>query len=78
MTPDDSVGGRVASVNPTLRFVVMDFPFRKMPALEQRLNIYRNGQKIGEVKVTGPSLDTTIAGDIITGEAQIGDEVRED
>lgn len=78
MLLDDSAGGRVASVNPTLRFVVMDFPLRKMPALEQRLNVYRNGQKIGEVKVTGPSLDTTIAGDIITGEAQIGDEVRED
>lgn len=75
---DDSVGGRVASVNPTLRFVVMDFPLRRMPALEQRLNVYRNSQKVGEVKVTGPSLDTTIAGDIITGEAQIGDEVRED
>jgi hypothetical protein len=46
--------------------------------LEQRLNVYRNGQKVGEVKVTGPALDTTIAGDIVAGEAQLGDEVRED
>lgn len=75
---DNSVGGKVASVNPTLRFIVMDFPLRRMPAFEQRLNVYRGGQKVGEVKVTGPSLDTTIAGDIIMGEAQIGDEVRED
>jgi hypothetical protein len=75
---DSSLGGKVASVNPTLRFVVMDFPLRRMPALEQRLNVYRGGQKVGEVKVTGPTLESTIAGDMIAGEAQIGDEVRED
>jgi hypothetical protein len=76
--PDDSGSGKVASVNPTLRFVVMDFPLQRMPALDQRLNVYRSGQKVGEVKVTGPSLDTTIAGDILTGEAQIGDVVSAD
>jgi tetratricopeptide (TPR) repeat protein len=75
---DDHVRGKVASVNANLRFVVMDFPLRKMPALDQRLNVYRNAQKVGEVKVTGPALDTTIAGDITAGEAQLGDEVRED
>jgi len=30
------------------------------------------------VKVTGPARDTTIAGDITTGAAQAGDEVRDD
>jgi hypothetical protein len=75
---DDSLTGKVASVNPTLRFVVLDFPLRRMPALDQRLNIYRGGQKVGEVKVTGPSLNTTIAGDLLSGDAQIGDEVSED
>ena len=46
--------------------------------VDQRLNIYHNGQKIGEVKVTGPTRDTTIAGDIIAGEANVGDEARDD
>ena len=78
VTLDEAVLGTVVSVNPTLRFLVMDFPVRKLPVLEQRLNVYRNGQKVGEVKVTGPGRDTTIAGDIIVGEAQVGDEVRED
>lgn len=78
LAPDEFLLGKVASVHPTLRFVVMDFPVRKMPALGQRLNLYRDGQKVGEVKVSGPALDTTIAGDIVAGEAQIGDEVRED
>src|SRR2546426_8913267 len=74
----EAVLGTVVSVNPALRFLCMDFPIRKLPVLEQRLNVYRNGQKVGEVKVTGPGRDTTIAGDIMAGEAQVGDEVRED
>ena len=78
VTLDEAVLGTVVSVNPALRFLVMDFPVRKLPVLEQRLNVYRNGQKVGEVKVTGPGRDTTIAGDIMVGEAQVGDEVRED
>lgn len=75
---DEKSWGRVASVNPSLRFVVMDFPLRRMPELDQRLNVYRSSQKVGEVKVTGPVMGTTIAGDIVAGEAQLGDEVRED
>ena len=78
VTLDTAVLGSVVSVNPALRFLVMDFPIRKLPVLDQRLNVYRNGQKIGEVKVTGPGRDTTIAGDIMAGEVQVGDEVRED
>jgi len=78
VTLDEAVLGTVVSVNPALRFLVMDFPVRKLPVLEQRLNVYRNGQKVGEVKVTGPGRDTTIAGDIMVGQVQVGDEVRED
>ena len=78
VTPDEGLFGKVVSVNPVLRFVVMDFPVFRMPVVDQRLNIYRNGQKVGEIKVTGPSLETTIAGDLAAGEAQVGDEVRED
>jgi len=77
VTADGGLSGRIVSVNSVLRFVVIDFPLLKMPALEQRLSVYRQGQKVGEVKITGPMQDTTIAGDITTGEAQWGDEVRE-
>ena len=75
---DERVLGKVIVANPQLRFVVMDFPLRRTPALEQRLNVYRDGQKVGEVKVSGPARDTTIAGDVMVGEARVGDEVRED
>jgi len=75
---DERVQGKVIHANPQLRFVVMDFPLRRMPALEQRLNVYRENQKVGEVKVSGPTRDTTIAGDVMVGEARVDDEVRED
>lgn len=76
VTLDETLFGRVVRMDPALRFVVMDFPVLKVPAIDQRLNVYRNGQKVGEVKVTGPTQDTVIAGDITKGEAQVGDEVR--
>ena len=78
VTPDEGVSGKVVLVNPLLRFVIMDFPLRRLPSVEQRMNVYHQGQKIGEVKVTGPMRDTTIAGDIMFGQAQVGDEVRDD
>ena len=70
--------GRVASVHTTLRFVILDFPFHPMPQVERRLFIYRKQQKVGVVKVTGPSHGRTIAADIIEGEANPGDQVRPD
>jgi hypothetical protein len=72
------VEGRVTLFNPTLRYVVMDFPLRQMPALEQRLSVYREGQRVGEVRISGPIRDTTVAGDVMVGEARVGDEVREE
>jgi hypothetical protein len=75
---DDRVEGRVTLFNPLLRYVVMDFPLRGMPALEQRLGVYRDGQRVGEVKISGPVRDTTVAGDVMVGEARVGDEVREE
>lgn len=78
MTPDLALQGRVAMVNSQARTVVLSFPLGWLPALERRLNVYRQGIKVGEVKVTGPQMDTNIAADLIAGEAAVGDEVRED
>src|SRR5437868_14106153 len=77
VTPGHLTTGRVASVNPAGRFVILTFPLGTMPAAERRLNIYRAGLKVGEVKVSGPPLDINIAADILAGECQVGDEVRE-
>jgi hypothetical protein len=75
---DEGVHGRVVLVNPVLRYVVMEFPAFKLPAIGQKLMLYRQGQKVGEVKATGPSRDSTMAGDLTAGGAQVGDEVREE
>jgi hypothetical protein len=77
VTPAAQVQGRVASVNPKARYVVLSFPIGALPALEQRMQVYRSGLKVGEIKITGPHRDFNIAADILTGECQVGDEVRE-
>src|SRR5881227_1617679 len=77
VTPGHATTGRVSSVNAPGRFVVLTFPLGTMPASEKRLNVYRAGLKVGEIKVTGPPLDINIVADILAGDCQAGDEVRE-
>ncbi len=76
VTPATSSAGKVILVNPSIRYVVLNFPVGKMPAVEQRLGIYRSGSKVGEIKVTGPQREANIVADIVAGEAQVGDEAR--
>ena len=78
VTPGHSTTGRVAAVNSGGHFVVLTFPLGTMPALEKRLNVYRAGLKVGEVKVSGPQLDINIDADVTAGECRVGDEVREE
>jgi len=75
-TLTDPLAGRVALVNPALKIVVLDYGLNRLPASDQRLGVYRQGQKVGEVQVSGPAEDGVIAGILLSGEAQIGDEVR--
>lgn len=77
VTPDNSLTARVVSYNSAGRFVVLDFPVSQMPKLEQDLFLYRNGMKVGGVRITGPQRDNNIVADLVTGEAQVGDEVRD-
>jgi hypothetical protein len=75
-TPGNALVGKVALVNATGRFVVLNFPLGKMAQVDQRLNLYRNGAKVGEVKVSGPQREANIVADLVAGEAEIGDEAR--
>ena len=74
--PGNALVGKVALVNGTARFVVLNFPLGKMAAAEQHLNLYRRGSKVGEVKVTGPQRGDNVVADLVAGEAEIGDEAR--
>jgi hypothetical protein len=76
VTPDNLLVGKIAKVNMEGRFVVLTFPIGRLPTLEQRLSVYHQGLKCGEVRVTGPQLDDNVVGDLVIGDAQPGDEVR--
>lgn len=77
VTPEDAVVGKVALVNNDGRFVVLTFPIGHMPSADQRLNVYRQGLKTGELKVSSDRLDVNVLADIVTGDAKMGDEVRD-
>jgi hypothetical protein len=77
VTAESGLHGKVIKMNPEGRFVILNFPIGHMPALEQRMNVYRRGLKVGEIKITGPQMDDDIVGDLVNGEALPGDEVRD-
>ena len=76
VAPSIDLIGRVTSVDAKSRFVVIAYPASSVPEKEQRLNVYREGRKVGELKVTGPRQDNITAADILAGEVFVGDEAR--
>jgi len=80
VTPDNSLTARVSRYDDVARCVVLTFPVGQMPKLGQTLFLYCNGLKVAEVKVTDRpdlQLDNNIVADLIAGDAQVGDEVRD-
>lgn len=77
VTPGDSLAGKVAACNAAGRFVVLNYPTAQMPPADQILFLYRAGLKVAEIRITGPQIDDNTVADIVSGEAQVGDEVRE-
>lgn len=78
VTPGGAVPGKVVSVNPTAKFVVLSFPIGGLPPVDRRVSVYRQGLKVGELKITGPHRDNNTVADIVAGECRVGDEVKED
>jgi hypothetical protein len=77
VTPENGLVGKVEMVNQNARYVVLSFPIGHLPAMEQRLNVYRSGLKVGEVKVSGPQIEDNVVADIVEGDSVPGDEVRD-
>jgi hypothetical protein len=78
VTPSGVVYGRVTLVNVNARYVVVTYPVGIVPEVGRRLNVYRKGLKVAELRITGPQRDVNTVGDIQKGECQVGDEVRPD
>ena len=76
VTPETALVGKVALFDANGRYVVLNFPIGQIAAVDQRLNVYRRGLKVGEVKVTGPQRENNIVADVVAGEAAVGDEAR--
>jgi hypothetical protein len=76
VTPDEGVAGHVTMVNDKLRFVVLTFPLGQIPDAGNRMNIFRNGVIVGEVKISREHRDDNTIADIVYGDARTGDEVR--
>ena len=77
VTPDVSLTAKVISVNTMGRFVVMNFPSGQLPRLQSTVFLYRAGLKVAEVKITGPQDGDNTVGDVVSGEANAGDNVRD-
>jgi hypothetical protein len=77
VTPDNSLKAKVAAYNSVGRFVVLSISAGTMPKTDQTLFLYRNGLKVSELKVTGPQNENNTVADVVTGDAQVGDEVRD-
>src|SRR5258708_1032586 len=69
-TPSILLVGKVVQVNHSAQFVVLNFPIGRFPSLEQRLNLYRNGARVGEVKVSSWRYDDNVVADIVAGDSQ--------
>src|ERR1051326_8147118 len=76
VTPENALVGKVKRVNPAARFVVLSFPIGQLPAPDQQFGVYRRGLKVGEIKITTQQLNEYIVADILEGDAEEGDEVR--
>lgn len=77
VTPGGTLPGRVALVNAHAGYVVLTFPLGSAPTTDKKLNVYRAGLKMAEIKITSQRRDNAIIADIVTGECQAGDEVKE-
>jgi hypothetical protein len=63
-------------VNMEGRFVVLSFPPGPVPQPGQRLDVNHAGLKIGVLQVTGPQREYDTVGDLVEGQANVGDEAR--
>ena len=74
--PLDAGTAKVLTVNTRLRFAVLDYSLSPLPEFGQRLEVVREGRKVAELKVTGPSRGMTTAADIVSGSPLPGDVAR--
>ena len=74
--PTGNVAGVIVTVNNAVKFVVAKFQYRAVPSVGKVLSVKRNGEKVGQIKVTAPIKPPHATADILDGEIQRGDTVE--
>jgi len=75
--PAGALTGKVVRVNRAGRFAILSFAVGVDPQMDQRLGVYRDGAKVGELKVSPWRRDDYVAADLVEGDCQVGDDVRD-
>jgi hypothetical protein len=75
--PAGALTGKVVRVNRAGRFAILSFAVGVDPQMDQRLGIYRDGAKVGELKISPWRRDDYVAADLVEGDCQVGDDVRD-
>jgi hypothetical protein len=76
--PVSAFSGKVVLVNAPLKYIVVEGTLGRLPPSEQRLNVYRDGQKVGEATVSAQARGANFAADVAVGDVRVGDTVRSD
>jgi hypothetical protein len=76
LRPVVAANGKVISFREDLQFAVIQFSNGIVPDIGRRMGIYRNGKRVGEIKISGPHRNDLTVGDLREGECQPGDEIR--
>ena len=76
--PVSVFSGKVVLVNAPLKYTVVEGIIGRLPPVEQSLNVYRDGQKVGVIVVSNQARGANFAADLMQGEARVGDTVRSD
>jgi hypothetical protein len=67
----------VHTVNLGLRFIVVDYTLGGMPPMGSLLTVFRNNEKVAQVRLSGPEpRNGFVTADILEGYVQPDDEVR--
>jgi hypothetical protein len=78
ISPVNALSGRVMLVNGPLKYIVAEGTLGRLPAADQVLNVYRDGQRVGEVRVSQQARGANFTADIVQGELRVGDTLRSD
>jgi len=75
--PIMAITGKVVMSNPKARFVILSLAPGVFPPKGTRLFAYRNGVRVGEIKISGSQWDDKTVADILQGDLQINDQISD-